>query len=99
MAYRIEYGPPIPARYRKADNPQRLQVMTATCLLLFIMIVKAWFPAGVQKLQQILLPGTPSATQQALDTLVTDMRRGETFGDAFTAFCEEIIDHDQTVSG
>lgn len=99
MAYRIEYGPPIPEQYRRRHSSHRLQIMTAAFLLLFALAVKVWFPAGAQQLQEILLTGTPSVTQQALDTLVTDVHHGESFRDAFAVFCEQIIAHDQTLSG
>lgn len=99
MAYRIEYGPPIPERYQKKNNPLRLKIMTAVCLLVFALLVKTWFPAGAEKLQQLLLPGAPSVTQQALDALVTDIRSGDPLNAAFTAFCQHIIDHDSALSG
>ena len=98
MAYRIEYGPPIPEKYLNKENPLRLQVMTALCLLIFTLLVKAWFPAGTQTLQQLLLPGVPSVTQQALDALMSNIHSGESLGDACTTFCQQIIDHDQTIS-
>ena len=99
MAYRIEYGPAVPPKYQKKYKPQRLQAMTAAFLLLFSLIVRQYFPAGTEQLRRILLPGTPTVTQQALDTLMTDLRDGYPIGNAFTAFCEHIISHDQTVSG
>ena len=99
MTYRIEYGPPIPVQYQKKKNPQRLRVMTAAWLLVFALLVKAFFPAGSQALRQLLLPGIPSVTQQALDKLVTDIRDGDPLNDAFMAFCQHIIDHDETISG
>lgn len=99
MAYHVAYGPPIPERYQKKRyNPLRLQVMTAVCLLVFVLLVKAWFPVGTQKLQQLLLPGAPSVTQQALDELVTNIRSGDPLNAAFTAFCQHIIDHDEAIS-
>ena len=73
--------------------------MTAFCLLVFFLMVKICFPAGTHKLQQYLLPGKPTVTQQALDGLVTNVRSGNTFRDAFTVFCQEIISHDETLSG
>ncbi len=95
MSYRIEYGPAIPERYIKKKNPVRLQAMTAACLLLFALLVRQFYPAGVQQLRRILLPAAPTVTQQALDALMGDLRDGEPLGDAFTAFCTYIIDHDE----
>lgn len=99
MAYRIEYGPLIPEKYlKKRSGSLRLKVMTAVCLLVFSLIVKTWFPSGTQKLQQFLLPGTPSVTQQALDELVIRVRFGDPLDEAFTAFCRHIIESDPAIS-
>lgn len=99
MSYRIEYGPAIPPQYVKKPKFLRLQIMTAVCLLLFSLLVRQLFPAGAQQLRHMFLPGTPTVTQTALDALMCDLRNGEPLGDALTAFCMYIVDHDQTLSG
>ena len=99
MAYRITYGPPVPQQYQEKESPLRLQVLTAVCMLFFVLLVKTWFPTGTETLRQLLLPEPSSVTQQALDMLVTDLRDGDKLGDAFTAFCQHIIDHDEAISG
>lgn len=99
MAYRIVYGEPIPKPVQVHSSPLRIQILTAGCLLTFLMLVKIWFPAGTRKLQEYLLPAQPSVTQQALDNLVMSVRCGNDFKDAFTVFCQEIITHDETLSG
>ena len=98
MSYRIEYGPPVPPQYVKKPRPLHLQIMTAVCLLLFSLLVRQFFPAGTNKLRQILLPGTPTVTQQALETFLTDVRTGAPVGDAFYVFCSQIISHDAAFS-
>ncbi len=97
MSYRIEYGPDIPPQYREKSTSGRLQTMICVFLLLFALLVRQFFPAGTMALRTFLLPGSPSVTQQALDELVRDVHDGEAFGDAFTAFCEQIISHDQAL--
>ena len=97
MSYRVEYGPPIPAQYIKRSKPLRIQIMTAVFLLLFTLLVRQFFPSGTRQLRQILLPETHSITQDALDALMSDLRNGEPLGDAVTAFCVYIIDHDETI--
>lgn len=99
MAYRIVYGQPAPKPVERRSSPKHIQAMTAVCLLTFFMLVKIWFPAGTQKLRQYLLPGNPTVTQQALDELVTSVRHGDALRDAFTVFCQEIISHDEALSG
>lgn len=98
MAYRIEYGPPVPVQYQARSNKHSLQVMTAVFLLLFTLLVKVYYPAGTAKLREFLLPGMPSVTQQALETMVSELRDGDPLRDAFTAFCEQIISDDKTLT-
>lgn len=97
MAYRIVYGPDIPAQYRKRARSHRLQVMIAVCLLIFALLVKQFFPAGADKLQQLLLPGVQTTTQLALSELMNDIQEGITLGDAFTVFCREILENAKIV--
>lgn len=99
MAYRIEYGTAVPERYQKAYKPFRLQVLTAAWLLVFALLVRQFFPTGVEALRTFLLPGPQSTTQIALEAFVTDMRNGEAVSDALFAFCEQIIASDPTIAG
>ena len=98
MSYRIEYGPAIPSRYVTRNSFLRLRSMTAACLLLFCLTVRHVFPEGSEKLRQILLPGEPSVTQQAVETFMSNIRNGEDFTDSLTTFCEYIVIHDETLS-
>lgn len=98
MSYRIEYGPSIPKQFIHKRNPLRLQSMTAVCLLLFSLCVRRFFPAGTEKLHQLLLVDELSVTQEAVDAFMVDIRNGETLGDSLTAFCEYIIDHDEVLT-
>ena len=98
MSYRIEYGPPIPPQYVQKTNSARIQAMTAAFLLLFSLLVRQFFPAGTEKLRQLLLPQTHTVTQDALEIMMTYLRDGETLTDAFSAFCVYIIDNDEILS-
>lgn len=100
LSYRIEYGPETPPQYRKKPKKGvRLRFLTALWLFLFVLMVKQCFPTGVQTLRQLLLPLSHSITQQALDELVIGVRDGQSFGDAFTVFCQQIIAHEKALSG
>ena len=69
----------------------------AVFLLLFILTVKSYWPAGTHRLQQLLLPQPATvAARQAFSELVTDLENGESFSDSITAFCREVIDHANT---
>lgn len=97
MSYRIEYGPAVPPCYRKKRRSGRLQTMTASCLLLFALLVRSFFPAGAEKLRQILLPDVPSVVQTAYAEFVRSMHGGQSVGDAFTVFCQHVINHDEAL--
>ena len=97
MSYRIEYGPEVPTCYRKKRRTGRLQTMTAVCLLLFVLLVRSFFPAGTKKLRQILLPDAPSVVQTAYTEFVSAMRGGQSVGDAFTVFCQHVIDNEEAL--
>ena len=99
MGYRIEYGPAIPTQYVHNTKPVRIQSMTAVCLLLFSLTVRLFFPAGTAQLREYLLPGELTVTQQAVDTLMDNIRNGESFENSVTTFCKYIIAHDESLSG
>ena len=92
MAYQIVYGPPFPKR--KDKHPLRLVVLTAGFFVLFLLGVKVFWPAGREKLIQLLLPFLGNADfRQAVQTFVSDIKSGATFYQSLTAFCQEIINH------
>lgn len=93
MAYRIVYGPEIPPQYRKKHTNCRLRLFTAISLLLFTLLVKEFFPAGTEKMQEFLLPGNPTITQAALNSMMNQLQSGEPLADALTVFCKEILAH------
>ncbi len=97
MAYRIEYGAPVPQRYQKKNHPQRLQILTAACLLVFVILVWQFFPAGSDMLRTVLIPSGKSVTQSALDGFVSNIQCGESVRDAFFAFCTQILESDPAI--
>ena len=91
MAYRIDYGPPMPRR-RGEKFPLRLPLLTCVFFLLFLLVVKAAWPAGSEKLTQLLLPAQAAAeSQEAVQAFLSDLKEGEPFYESQTAFCQQII--------
>ncbi len=81
---------------RKNSTGQfRFQLMTAVCMLAFVLCVRSFWPAGTEKLKEFLLPGEPSGTEAAFSNLVSNLKDGDRIGDAIAVFCGEIIDHAQ----
>ena len=66
-------------------------VFTGVFLLLFAAMTAAFWPEGREVLMEILLPGDPEVTWNALETMATQLRSGEAIGDAVMAFCREIV--------
>lgn len=95
MGYRIEYGPMPKIMKQPKRGMLRLNTMTAVCLLLFILTVKHIWPEGTDILRSYLLPGEPTVTEQAANALISDLRNGESFGNAVTVFCREILENGQ----
>lgn len=97
MSYHIEYGPVNLPKHAENHKPLRLRIITAVFLLSFALMVRQFFPASADRLRRILLPCTPTVTQQALDYMMNDLRSGEPLGQAFTTFCTYIIDNDEAL--
>lgn len=95
MSYRIVYGPKPKAARKKQAGSRRVQLLTAVFLIVFVLLVKSYWPAGNRKLQQIFLPGEPEVTQLALEEMIESLHSGADAGDAFTAFCQQIIDNER----
>ena len=90
MAYRIDYGPPLPRRAGK--HSIRLPLLTAAFLLLFLVGVKAAWPAGSEKLSQLLLPIRAAVqSREAVQTFLSDLQSGQSFYDSLASFCRQIV--------
>lgn len=99
MPYRITYAHPSPQPEQKQDNFSRLRTMTASYIVVFALLVRLFFPAGCAHLRTVLLPDPENITQAALGGFMSDLRKGESLGDALYAFCEHIVSHDPAISG
>ena len=94
MGYKIVYGTDSMQVASASESGGRLRLMTAACLLVFCMLVRCFWPEGTGLLREIILPGEPTATEQAFDRMLEDLRLGESLGDAVTVFCKDVIRQD-----
>lgn len=93
MAYRIEYGPPVPPARRERLS-LRLPLLTCLFFAVFLLTVKAFWPAGQEALTRLLLPLRSGAeTQEAMRIFLSDLQDGRDFREALTAFCQQIISY------
>ena len=86
MAYKILYEEP----KQTFHHPFRIQAMTATALLIFLLLVNTFWGQGSAVIQRYLLPDNDKSCMAA-QTLVIQLEEGVPFFDAVGAFCTELL--------
>lgn len=89
MGYQIVYNPEDNHKYPTHIRKKRKVKMIPLILFASILVLGSRQIRG--KLEQWLIPGDPQVTKAAFSLMMEDLRDGESFGDAVTAFCNEII--------
>ena len=92
MGYVIQYSDG-DCKKSKYSGRSGLPAMTAAFFLAFLLLTKAFWPAGSRILREIFIPGDPEITGGAISNLVDDLRAGEPLKDSVAAFCSEILAH------
>lgn len=89
MAYQIVYtnAAAIKKHVPKRKIPGRLLLAVATILLIGGMF-------STETVQDFFLPGDPETTKDAFSTLTQELKDGERFSDAATAFCRYLLERD-----
>lgn len=97
MGYRIQYDPKMNRKFQaRASHTTRKGWSAAIILILaFVLVVGFVGMDGGSKLKSWLLPGDAEVTEAALSEMMDNIRAGESFSDAVTAFCMEIIENAQ----
>lgn len=83
MAYKIRYQS-VPQRKPKGYK-KRFMLLTICFFALFILLAHQLVPTQLQQLYDILFPYHP------VDALLQDLKDGEAFIDAVSAFCKELV--------
>lgn len=95
VSYIIQYTPEDIRRY-----PQRKKIgkikWGKVLLLLCMILAGIWM--RVKGIPDFLIPGDPDVTKSAAKTMVESIQYGDTFNDAVTVFCKEILDGAQIES-
>lgn len=93
MGYRIQYGQTMtktPIADKKIlRKPKKLRLLIPVCIIFLIALM--WIKKDT--LRDFLIPGDEAVTEAAVADFVKDLRTGENFSDAITAFCQEIIEN------
>ena len=98
MGYRVDYGPRNPGHKGKSSF-SRVLVLTAVCLLVFLLLVNSFCPRGAEVLRSFLLPGDAAVTAAALEELSAELQNGEEISSALESFCRKIIQNAHIVPG
>ncbi len=88
MAYKIDYIPVGRRQYATNRKIPNWVISSAIILSLFVAFLALTVRYGSA---DWLLPGDPNVTKAALTELIEELKAGEQFGDAVTAFCREVI--------
>lgn len=94
MGYRVEYQSGKQVRETKKHR-SCIPVLTAVSLLVFLLLVNAFWPRGAEVLQELLFPGDAAVTAAALEEFAMELRAGEELPDALATFCRTVIQNAQ----
>lgn len=94
MAYRILYGPETKQCTASREISNKIRWLTAVFFLLLCISVRVFSPEGASMLRRCLLPGEPTATEQAFAQMIEDFQTGESLGDCLTAFCRSVVENE-----
>lgn len=90
MSYRISYGQEFKAP--RSRSRRRIKVpFIALCLLLVCCAILCIAHEDIDALRQVVLPWSSPAVTSAFDDFTRDVKEGQPFVDAFTAFCVDIL--------
>lgn len=88
VGYRIEYGQTAVKIQTVDRKKKRFPVAAIAALMLLAALM---IPKSREVVRDLILPGDGMVTAAAIETLVDDLRAGESLEDAVTVFCQEII--------
>lgn len=94
MGYRMQYSPEKCRRYPIKEMRKKWGGKILVCFSVGIVLI-GFICARWEQAKELLLPGDPEHTLQALNTLAEDMKEGESVKEAITAFCGNILEHAQ----
>ena len=90
MSYKISYGN-APDRTKTILNSRGRLLVVAGIVITLSVSARILYPEETKLLTEVLLPLTSDSSQEALEVFAQNIKAGESFGDAVTEFCQEII--------
>ena len=90
MAYQISYGGT--AVKKNFEERSVISKYLGRMILTACICLSAVIALNSESVQKFLIPGEDAVTKEAFHVFVEELRNGEDFRNAATAFCREIID-------
>ena len=90
MAYRVEYGSG-GAKRSEIRKKKTAGGKVWGFFLLFLLLVRLYWPAGTEVLRKLVLPGASQTAFAQVQTLTEQIRAGEPFGQALESYCRRIL--------
>lgn len=90
MGYRVAYET-VPKVRRMEQRRSGRAALTALFFAVFLFLTAVFWPKGREALQELLLPGDPAVTVEALETLAEELQTGVQLGNALENFCLTIV--------
>ncbi len=93
MGYSILYEPELNKKLKIPNQNRKFLLTVGTLAVCVIFVILCLLTPVRTVLRDFLIPGDPDVTQSAFSQMVSDIREGESFSDAVTVFCQEILEH------
>ena len=93
MAYVIQYDGQIENRYKKSTCDRLLAKKLLFAIAFVATVLLLMIPKVRMTLFEMLVPGNSAVTTHAAHELVTDLKDGQAFKEAFGDFCVEILEN------
>lgn len=87
MGYHVQYPGPNYSSPRKRKKGRPILMF----ILILLLFGAAVIPTSRAVLLELMIPGDAKVTAAAVEGLIGDMRQGERFDEAFTVFCEMVL--------
>ena len=91
MGYQIRYDAGKAVKTGLKERKRSAVGMVAAGLVVTCLLVRLFWPAGMEKLRRMVLPGDPEVTGRAAEQMVSQIHEGVPVGDAVQVFCREIL--------
>ncbi len=92
MAYTIQYGAPARLEATWVKRRRKRSARYVVYSLVVLMILSVFLLDSKESIQEFLIPGDPEITKAAAAQFTQNIQAGDSFKEAITTFCREIIE-------